>query len=72
MAKVRVGKIYEYSKSGFDWLDSKTPVIVKGTKIKVVNLPGCPPANTMGQCYVQDLSGNFIGMIDTSSCREIA
>lgn len=70
--KVRVGKVYEYNKNGFDWLDSKTPVITNGTKIRVVNLAGCPPANTMGQCYVQDLSGKFIGMIDTASCCKIA
>ena len=34
----------------------------------MVNLHGCPKANTMGQCYVADPeSGRFIGMVDCHS-----
>lgn len=54
MKRVRVGKLYTYHPVGWDILDSKNaPNIVAGEIVKVVNLPGCPKANTMGHCHVQ-------------------
>lgn len=54
MKRVRVGKLYTYHPVGWDIIDHKNaPNIVVGEIVKVVNLPGCPKANTMGHCHVQ-------------------
>jgi len=35
--------------------------------VQVVNLRGCPKANTMGHCHVNDADGRFAGLVCTSS-----
>lgn len=35
--------------------------------VRVMNLFGCPPANTMGHCHVVHLGGDFGGLVCTSS-----
>lgn len=66
--RVRVNSLYTYKASGFDRFDPKAPGIPEGAVVRVVNLHGCPKANTMGQCYVADPeSGRFIGMVDCHS-----
>ena len=52
--KVRVGSFYYYSGRRFE------------VACQVVNLPGCPKANTMGHCYVEK-QGRFAGMVHTNS-----
>lgn len=69
--RVVVGRVYEYHRAGFDLFDPKTPVIQAGTMVRVVNLPGCPKANAMGQCHVNDVDGRFLGMVDTSSLQTV-
>jgi hypothetical protein len=44
--------------------------LVKGDIVKVVNLYGCPKANTMGQCHVEN-NGVFMGMVNTNSLEKI-
>lgn len=61
MAKVRVNSEYYYNPVGMDIWDSRT-TLKKGDKVKVENLRGCPPANTMGHCYVT-LNGQFAGLV---------
>lgn len=60
MKRVRVGQLYTYHPVGWGILDSNiilistnAPNIVAGEIVKVVNLPRCPKANTMGHCHVQ-------------------
>jgi len=66
--KVRVGKEYTYNPVPLDQFDGRTG-LKKGDIVKVVNLRGCPPANTMGHCYVERVSekGKFVGMVCTNS-----
>jgi hypothetical protein len=49
------------------------PVNMKaGDVVRVVNLPGCPRANTMGHCHVAHLDGTFAGLVCTSSLRPVS
>lgn len=39
-----------------------------GDTVKVVNLHGCPPANTMGHCHIEHPdTGEFLGLVSTAS-----
>lgn len=67
--KVRVGKEYIYQPVGLDRWDART-TLKAGDRVKVVNQRGCPPANTMGHCYVT-LNGEFKGLILTNSLTDI-
>jgi len=65
--KVRVGQVLYYVANLLDRCDGQTG-LAEGTQVKVINLHGCPPANTMGHCYVGDtITGKFIGMVCTNS-----
>jgi hypothetical protein len=69
--KVRVGSQYQYQPSTIDLIDPKTrPQLQPGDVVKVINLRGAPPANTMGQCHVEK-DGKFVGMVATASLQKI-
>lgn len=61
--RVRVNSIYTLLPV---FLDREFSVHT-GERVRVVNLPGAPPANTMNHCYVDDMDGNFIGLVHTNS-----
>lgn len=65
--KVRAGATYIYYPV---FLDRNRPAqyrrLVPGDVVTVVNLPGCPKANTMGHAHVQ-LGGEFAGLVCTNS-----
>lgn len=73
MKRVKVGKLYTYRPVGWDLYDSKNaPDIVVGEIVKVVNLPGCPKANTMGHCHIQARTENtwkFVGLVMCASLQ---
>lgn len=50
--KVRVNSKYAYHANLLDRVDSRTD-LTDGEVVRVVNLHGCPKANTMGHCYVE-------------------
>lgn len=56
--KVRVGKKYIFEPVFIDRMDMHKHNIVSGSVVTVVNLSGCPKANTMGHCYIQDANKN--------------
>ena len=66
MAKVKAGNTYTYNPTG---MDNLFPVCEaeKGQKVQVVNLHNAPKANTMGQCHIQTVGGEFLGMCSTNS-----
>lgn len=65
--RVRVGSKYKFVRASWDLFDGKFP-LEDGTVVKVINLHGAPPANTMGHCYIADpATGEFIGMVSTNS-----
>lgn len=50
-----------------DKIDGRTS-LKDGDEVRVINLPGCPRANTMGHCYVADkTTGHFIGIVHCNS-----
>lgn len=65
--RVRVGSNYIFEPVMMDITNPAIPgALKKGDLVKVVNLPNCPPANTMGFCYVNK-NGKFAGMVCTNS-----
>ena len=69
--KVRVNGIYVYDPVLLDRFDSRTS-LRKGDMVKVVNLPGCPSANTMGHCHVVNPeTAKFIGLVCCNSLVKI-
>ena len=71
--KVRVNSLYVYHPCMLDVVDGRTG-LKSGAVVRVINLPGCPRANTMGHCYVGDPNNGdkFIGMVATSSLHSKA
>jgi hypothetical protein len=41
----------------------------QGDVVRVVNLHGCPKANTMGHAHVMHVDGTFGGLVCTNSLR---
>lgn len=67
MRKVKAGNVYKYVPALLDIIDARTN-LKPGDLVRVVNLPGCPKANTMGHCHVADPNtGHFIGLVLTAS-----
>lgn len=65
--KVRAGSTYFYHPNLLDIVDARTG-LKSGDEVRVVNLPGCPKANTMGHCHVEDATtGALIGIVHTNS-----
>lgn len=62
MQRVRANAVYTYRPNGLDQWDARTD-LKPGEKVRVVNLYGCPKANTMGHCHVNRLDGNFAGLV---------
>jgi hypothetical protein len=66
--RVRANSIYRFNPGFLD----RNSGIELGALVRVINLHGCPPANTMGQCYIVpatnpvDDHGGFV-MVCTSS-----
>lgn len=63
--KVRARNWYVYNPVLLDRIDPKT-CLRAGDIVQVVNLPGCPRANTMGHCHVEH-DGKFAGLVHTNS-----
>jgi hypothetical protein len=60
MKRVRVGRLYRYKPVLLD--RAHPPYNVReGDIVRVVNLPGCPKAGTMGHCHVEHLNGDLQG-----------
>lgn len=72
MKKVRVNSVYRYEPVPMDRISPHLHGRVeKGDQVRVVNMPGCPKANVMGQCYIQNMDGKFIGMVCTNSLEQV-
>lgn len=66
--KVRTGRTYVYDPVPMDCFDART-TLRKGDMVKVIKLPGCPPPNTMNHCHIEDMDGNFRGLVCCNSLR---
>jgi hypothetical protein len=53
MDRVRVNATYYFDPCLYDKINGdSTKLFKRGDKVRVINLHGCPPANTMGMCYI--------------------
>jgi hypothetical protein len=67
--RVRANTTYRYDPTLLDVVGGRTS-LKTGDLVRVVNLPGCPRANTMGHCHVADpLSNQFIGLVCCNSLK---
>lgn len=68
MTRVRTNATYTYNPVGLDLWHVNRCGLTAGDRVKVVNLPGCPPCNTMGMAHVNDAAtGEFRGLVLTAS-----
>jgi hypothetical protein len=70
--RVTAGKEYIYHPNLLDTIDGRTG-LRSGDAVRVVNLPGCPKANTMQHCHVEDVhTREFIGLVHVNSLHSKA
>lgn len=70
--RVTAGKEYIYHPNLLDTIDGRTG-LRSGDAVRVVNLPGCPKANTMLHCHVEDVhTREFIGLVHVNSLHSKA
>ena len=69
--RVIVGRTYHYVPVLIDRMNPPIAVglgrLQFGDVVKVVNLPGCPKANTMGHAHFTSADGEFGGLCCTNS-----
>lgn len=69
--KVKVGHSYSYYPCMQDTcFPCQGNDLIAGMVVKVINKHGCPPANTMGNCYVTKDEGQTFCMVSTNSLKE--
>lgn len=64
--RVYPGRVYVYRPVLFDLLHPPQKV-AEGDRVRVIELPSAPKAGACGQCHIETLSGEFAGMVMTSS-----
>jgi len=64
---LRKGSRYIFQASGWDRFDPKPYTPADGTEVKVCQPYGCPSNGTMGHCYIEDMNGQFIGLVAIAS-----
>ena len=64
--RVRVNATYIYSPNLLDKIDGRKN-LKDGEQVRVVNLPGCPKAGTMGHCHVERMDGSWGGLVHCNS-----
>lgn len=70
--KVRANTVYQFNPVPWDTLDPPIGNPQPGALLIVVNLPGCPRANTMNHCHVNFAeTGEFAGLISCNSLESI-
>jgi len=66
--RVRVHAVYTFEPTGYDLIMPEHYSATAGQRVRVVQLPGAPRPNTMGQCHIADAdTGEFLGMVSTES-----
>jgi hypothetical protein len=75
--KVRAGSKYVFNAVGMDTFDPpygvRQNILKNGQTVKVVNLPGCPKANSMGMCHIEDPeTREFLGLVLCNSLEHVS
>jgi hypothetical protein len=68
--KVRANTSYIFYPNFLDRVDGRTS-LQAGDIVKVVNIPGCPRANTMGHAHVT-IGGEFAGLVHVNSLHALS
>jgi len=72
MERVKANTKYKFNPCVLDILQPTSTLTANaGDVVKVINLPMAPKANTMGQCYIEDMQGNFVGMVSVHSLDKL-
>ena len=73
--RVKAKSVYIFRPSIWDSIDPPVGVrrgeLKPGDSVRVVNMPGCPRANTMGHCHVETIGGLFAGLVSTDSLERV-
>lgn len=67
MNRVHVSSLYRFQPAPIDF----SVDLEVGTIVRVINLRGCPKANTMGHCYIEHIGGEFIQLVCTGSLQKL-
>ena len=62
---------YRFEANGYDRFHGYPHTPANGTIVHKTQPYGCPKNGTMGQVYIMDTAGQFIGMVDQSSLTRI-
>lgn len=66
--RVRLHSVYTFRPALIDLIMPEHHNARAGQHVRVIQLPGAPRPNTMGQCHIADAtSGQFLGMVSTAS-----
>lgn len=67
--KVRANSVYRFNPCMWDVIDPKVNApLCTGDIVRVKNMRGCPPANTMQHAHIVNaVTGEFIGLVHTNS-----
>ena len=68
--KVHANHEYIYYPNLLDRIDGRTGLVL-GSIVRVVNLPGCPRANTMQHAHVY-CDGRFAGLVHVNSLHPLS
>ena len=76
MRKVKVNRLYRYQPALYDLSNppygANAGLLKPGDTVKVVNMYGCPPANSMGHCHIENPeTGDLLGLVQTVSLIDL-
>jgi hypothetical protein len=69
MKTPRVNSIWKWKPVGMDIYDGHFTLLV-GTEVRVIQPYGCPKNGTMGHCYIETKSGQFLGLVCINSLEK--
>jgi hypothetical protein len=73
--RVHANSIYRFIPVSWDRFDPpigvQEGILNSGDLVRVVNMNGCPKANTMGHCHVKTLDGRFAGLVHCNSLNAV-
>jgi hypothetical protein len=69
--RAKTAKRYVFHAAGYDLFDAGPYTPDNGTVVIKTQPHGCPRNGTMGQCYIANLEGEFLGMVDLRSLTPV-
>jgi hypothetical protein len=73
--RVTANRVYRFDPVLWDQINPpygvQTGILKAGDSVRVVNLPGCPRANTKGHCHIESVDGEqFLGLVCVNSLEK--